>query len=172
MVPKVEKGEILMSSEMPQNLNHGQDQSQNPPRQQESPPVKSQDSCRSQQDCRPSPGQPSYASADHTKLFSILAYLPLLWLVGLLADRNNPKVMYHVNQGILFNIVAVVLNIVINIVSIILTAILPILVVITGLLELAVMAIDLMWFIMGIINVCNGVEKPLPVIGTIATIVK
>jgi len=95
-----------------------------------------------------------------------------LWLVGLLADRGNPKVMYHVNQGILFNIAAVILSIAVNVISIILTAVLPILVIITGLLGLAVLAIDLIWLIMGIINACNGVEKPLPVIGTIGTIVK
>ena len=118
------------------------------------------------------PPQPSYAPTDNTKLFSILAYIPLLWLVGLLADRGNPKVMYHVNQGILFNIAAVILSIAVNVISIILTAVLPILVIITGLLGLAVLAIDLIWLIMGIINACNGVEKPLPVIGTIGTIVK
>ena len=95
-----------------------------------------------------------------------------MWLVGLLADRGNPKVMYHVNQGILFNIAAVILSIAVNVISIILTAVLPILVIITGLLGLAVLAIDLIWLIMGIINACNGVEKPLPVIGTIGTIVK
>ncbi|MCI9272798.1 MAG: hypothetical protein HFE39_02450 [Clostridiales bacterium] len=112
------------------------------------------------------------AAADNTKLFSILAYFPFLWLVGLLADRNNPKVMYHVNQGILFTIAAVVLGIAVNIVGAVLMAILPILFILVGLLNTAVAVIDLIWFIIGLVNACNGVEKPLPVIGTIATIVK
>lgn len=118
------------------------------------------------------PAPAPVAVADNTKLFSILAYFPFLWLVGLLADRNNPRVMYHVNQGILFTIAAVVLGIAVNIVGAILTAILPILFILVGLLNTAVAVIDLIWFIIGLVNACNGVEKPLPVIGTIATIIK
>ena len=107
-------------------MNHNENsQNQNGEQNQQSHPS---------QPNNPIPPQPSYAPTDNTKLFSILAYIPLLWLVGLLADRGNPKVMYHVNQGILFNIAAVILSIAVNVISIILTAVLPILVIITGLL--------------------------------------
>lgn len=118
------------------------------------------------------PVTPPYAPADNTKLFSILAYIPFLWLVGLLADRNNPRVMFHVNQGILFTIAAMVLGIATGIISAILVAILPILVILTGLLNLAVSIVIFIWFIIGIINASSGAEKPLPVIGTMATIIK
>ena len=47
-------------------------------------------------------GRPPYQ--DNTRLFSVMSYIPLLWLVGLLADPHNEKVRYHVNQGIIFNI--------------------------------------------------------------------
>ena len=96
-------------------MNHNENpQNQNGEQNQQSHPS---------QPGNPIPPQPNYAPTDNTKLFSILAYIPLLWLVGLLADRGNPKVMYHVNQGILFNIAAVILSIAVNVISIILTAV-------------------------------------------------
>ena len=39
-------------------------------------------------------------ASDNTKLYSILAYIGPLFLVGLLADKDNPRVKFHVNQGL------------------------------------------------------------------------
>ena len=44
-------------------------------------------------------GTTPLTKANNTKLFSVLAYFSVLWLVGLLADPDNPKVRFHVNQG-------------------------------------------------------------------------
>jgi len=49
-------------------------------------------------------GTTPLTKANNTKLFSVLAYFSVLWLVGLLADPDNPKVRFHVNQGILLSI--------------------------------------------------------------------
>ena len=38
--------------------------------------------------------------SDNTRVYSVLAYIGILWLVGLLADRHNPRVAFHVNQGL------------------------------------------------------------------------
>ena len=43
-------------------------------------------------------GTTPLTKANNTKLFSVLAYFYVLWLVGLLADQDNPKVRFHVNQ--------------------------------------------------------------------------
>ncbi len=43
-------------------------------------------------------GTSPLTKANNTKLFSVLAYFSVLWLVGLLADPDNPKVRFHVNR--------------------------------------------------------------------------
>ena len=45
------------------------------------------------------PIYPQYTMpVDNTKAFSILSYIGILWLVGLLADRYNPRVRFHDRQ--------------------------------------------------------------------------
>lgn len=84
-------------------------------------------------------------SKDNTKLYSILAYIGILFLVGLLADKENPVVRFHVNQGL-----------VLFIASLILSCLFPVWIV---------------FMIMGILNANKGEMKPLPLIGKI-TIIK
>lgn len=112
-------------------------------------------------------GQP-----DNTKLFSVLAYLPFLWLIGLLADRQNPKVIFHVNQGIILTISSAVLNIVVWILGSILVFLLPILVVLTSLVTIMVGLVEVTFLVIGIINALHGAEKPLPFIGKLFVVVK
>ena len=43
----------------------------------------------------------------NAKLFSILAYFGILWIVGLLAAKDDLFVKYHVNQGLILFILGV-----------------------------------------------------------------
>lgn len=109
---------------------------------------------------------------DNTKLFSVLAYIPFLWLIGLLADRKNPKVVFHVNQGIVLTICSAGLNIAVGILGSVLVFLLPILVVLTSLVTIVVSLVEVIFLVIGIINALNGVQKPLPFIGKLFVVVK
>ena len=124
-----------------------------------------------------------YGTGDNTKVFSILSYISILWLVGLLADRYNPKVRYHVNQGIILTIFNIVVNIAISILKSFITAIFsgffngvfvfsPLGVTINGLLSLAGWGLFIAFMIIGIMHAAQGREEPLPVIGSLFQILK
>ena len=112
-------------------------------------------------------GQP-----DNTKLFSVLAYIPFLWLIGLLADRKNPRVIFHVNQGIILTICSAVLNIAVGILGSVLVFLLPILVVLTSLVTIVVSLVEVTFLVIGIVNALNEAEKPLPFIGKLFVVVR
>lgn len=81
------------------------------------------------------------------KLFGILSYLGILWLVGLLAGKTQ-FTKFHANQGFVLWLAGIIL------------AVIPFL---GWALEVAA----LVFMIMGIVNVVNGEMKELPVIGKI-----
>lgn len=72
------------------------------------------------------------------KLFGILSYIGILWLIGLLAGKTE-FTKFHANQGLLTWLV--------------------------GFIPFIGWVASLIFMIMGIINVCNGEKKELPVIG-------
>lgn len=79
------------------------------------------------------------------KLYGILSYLGILWLVGLLAGKTE-FAKFHANQGFVLWLASLVCGVV------------PFL---GWACEVAV----LVFMIMGIINVVNGEMKELPLIG-------
>lgn len=81
------------------------------------------------------------------KLFGILSYIGILWLIGMLAGKTQFS-KFHANQGFVLWLASIV------------CAIIPF---IGWLCEIAVFV----FMIMGIINVVNGETKELPVIGKI-----
>lgn len=87
----------------------------------------------------------------NAKLYGILAYIGILWLVGMFVqpEKDDPFVRFHVNQGIILFIAAIIVNILVSI---------------WGLFAILNIAIVVL-FIIGIINVCQGNMKPLPLIG-------
>ncbi len=124
-----------------------------------------------------------YGTADNTKAFCILSYISILWLIGLLADRYNPKVRFHVNQGIILTIFNIAVSIVISIVKSFITAIFsgffngifvvsPLGVTINGLLSLAGWGLFVAFMIIGIMHAAQDREEPLPIIGTLFQILK
>ena len=99
------------------------------------------------------------------KIFSILSYIGIFWIVGLISERDDPVVRFHINQGIIKTVVFSSLWIVIFVVSKILAAISTILLSIVALLWLAYFLIMFVYVILGIINAKNEVQRPLPIIG-------
>ena len=99
-------------------------------------------------------------ASDNTRLYSILAYIGPLFLVGLLTDKDNSKVMFHVNQGLVLLLASIAISFAAWILDILpIGSLIPSLVRAVGWLGYTVFAI------MGILNANNGVEKELPLVG-------
>jgi uncharacterized membrane protein len=91
---------------------------------------------------------------DQGKLMSILAYVGPLIIVSYLVAKDTASVKFHIKQGgVLF---------VIEIAVWVLSVMLPYLFVIWQIVNLA----TLVFAILGIINVVQGKEKELPLIGS------
>ena len=101
---------------------------------------------------------PNPADVEKNKIFAILAYLGILFLVPLLAAKESPFAMYHANQGLILFLFAIALGVV---------GAIPVI----GLISLLGWIPHLIFMVMGIINAANGRMKPLPLIGGI-TILK
>lgn len=89
------------------------------------------------------------------KLMAILSYVGVLSLVPYLAEKDNKWVRYHAIQGVNLFIIEVILYII---------RVIPILGWIVGWLGSIV---TLVISIIGIVNVCNGETKELPIVGKI-----
>jgi len=124
-----------------------------------------------------------YNMGDNARVFSILSYISILWLVGLLADKDNPKVRFHVNQGIILTIFEIAINVAVSILKSFITAIFsgvfsgvfvvsPIAVTLNGMLTLACLCLFVAFSIIGILHAVQDREEPLPVIGTLFQILK
>lgn len=79
------------------------------------------------------------------KLFGILSYLGILWLVGLLAGKTEFS-KFHANQGFVLWLAGII------------CAAVPF-------VGWACEIVVFVFMIMGIVNVCNGEMKELPLIG-------
>ena len=119
------------------------------------------------------PGEfvPDAADVEKNKVFGILSYISILWLVALLAARESKFAMYHCNQGLVLTLTWVAVWIAKTILFMVLWHI-PggwTLISLIGLLSwVAILALA----IIGIINAANGRCKPLPVIGNRFTLIK
>ena len=103
------------------------------------------------------------------KVFGILAYIGILFLVPLFAAKDSQYARFHTNQGLVLFIAEVILNIAAKIViGIFSVASLGLLAVpISIVLNLVVWAFNLGFMILGIVHACSGEAKVLPVIGKI-----
>jgi uncharacterized membrane protein len=93
------------------------------------------------------------------KTLSIISYITLIgWVVAFIKGKETPDplVKYHLKQAFGIMIVSIILNVVFSIIAHIVPAL--------SFLSLAGLAVFVFWII-GIINAANGVEKPVPVIG-------
>ena len=95
------------------------------------------------------------------KVMSILAYLGILVLIPYFAEKNNKYVVYHAKEGLNLFIIEVILGVIVSVLGSILYWrlywIYSIVRTIVGLLGIVLSVI-------GIVNVCNGKAKELPII--------
>jgi uncharacterized membrane protein len=100
---------------------------------------------------------PDPADVDKNKIFAVLAYLGILFLVPLLAAKESRFARYHTNQGVVLFLAAIICSFAGGILS---------LVPFVGCLVMpAVMIAILVFVVLGIINAAKGQCKPLPLIG-------
>jgi uncharacterized membrane protein len=108
--------------------------------------------------------------AEKNKIFGIIAYLFILWLVPLFAVKDSPFAKYHANQGLTLFILEVAVWIVLDGLGLALGFVIPSGFGIIGLLfvliKLAVFALA----VIGIVNAALGKCVPLPLIGGIKLI--
>ena len=94
------------------------------------------------------------AGGDKKTLMAVLAYLGILVIIPFLMAKDDAFVKYHIKQGL----VLVVIELVVYVVGMMMWALLPIL----GIINLAVLVLA----IIGIVNVVQGNEKELPLVGS------
>lgn len=89
------------------------------------------------------------------KVMSILAYLGILVLIPIFAEKNNRFVRFHANQGLILFIASFASGVI---------SFIPYLgVIVNVVVSVAVLVFE----IMGIVNACQGEAKELPIIGDI-----
>ncbi|MGL4346336.1 MAG: DUF4870 domain-containing protein [Cellulosilyticaceae bacterium] len=100
----------------------------------------------------------SQQDIEQNKIYAILGYLGILFLVPLIVAKDSPYARYHTNQGAVLFIASIACNVL---------AIIPILgwiVAIVGNFVIVVLRI------MGVVNAFRGEAKPLPIVGGIEII--
>ena len=136
---------------------------------------------------QPEPEVVGTAWKGNEKLFSILSYIGILWLIGMLVapEKTDSKVRFHVGQGIILTIAEVALSIVVSILNAIIRAIFKTEITYWGIntgvyttsgfgnfliviLSLAVWGVSIFFLVKGILNVVHGKEEPLPIVGKYA----
>ena len=110
----------------------------------------------------PPPGGADTDAADieKNKIFAVLAYIGILFLVPLLAAPQSKFARYHTNQGVVLFLAAIVASAA----SFVLVMV-PFVGCLAAVLPVVVGVGSLVLMIMGIINAASGQCKPLPLIG-------
>jgi uncharacterized membrane protein len=108
----------------------------------------------------PVAGDMDPADIEKNKIFAVLAYVGLLFLVPLLAAPQSKFARYHTNQGVVLFLATLVLSAA----SFILTLI-PVIGCVAMFVPMGIFVGALILMILGIINAASGQCKPLPIIG-------
>lgn len=106
------------------------------------------------------------------KVFAALAYIPMLFIIPLLAASGSKYAKFHANQGLILTIFAAVCAVVSKLIGFIIGWI-PFLGglvswIVSGALGIAVVV----YIITGIVNAVSGNAKMLPFIGNLLDIIK
>lgn len=100
------------------------------------------------------------------KCLAILSYVSILALIPYLTEKKNKYVMYHAKQGMNLFIIEVIVGALSPLLCLILFLIAPLVGLILSIIGFALLILS----IIGIINVCNGEAKELPIINKIKII--
>ena len=114
----------------------------------------------------------SFTPEKETKLYCIISYVYILWIVGLLADNKNPKVRFHVNQGIILSIFFFSSLFAIKILSVVLFSIAPILTFLTSFFQIVWIILSVTYISIGIKNAIKDNYETLPFIGELFVVLK
>jgi uncharacterized membrane protein len=109
---------------------------------------------------QPPEGMANPADVEQNRVFAVLAYIGLLWLVPLLAAKESPFARFHTNQGIVLFLTFFVAMSVCGIFMII-----PFVGCLLIPVFLLLLVGHVVLMVLGIVNAAQGRLKPLPVIG-------
>lgn len=101
------------------------------------------------------------------KVVSVFAYIGILFLAPLLAAGKSKFARYHTNQGLVLFLFSLVYGVATWLVRWIIGLILPPVAAVLGVIFNIASLVFLVLAVIGIVNVCNGKAKDLPVIGRI-----
>ncbi len=111
-------------------------------------------------------------SKDCDKIINILSYLWILFFLPLVVCPGSKTGKFHANQGLTLLIVGLVGSIAIYLVGMV-VGLIPLLGwIISGLISFAWSVAMLALMIIGMLNANKSLEKPLPVIGKLFTLIK
>lgn len=113
-----------------------------------------------------------FSSLSNQKIYCILSYIYIFWIIGLLADKNNKTVLFHVNQGIVLSTISFFSLFIVNILSNVFYSIAPILASLSALLEILWLLFTFIFTAIGIKHALSNQQKPLPLIGNLFTVFK
>ena len=101
----------------------------------------------------------------NNKVMAALAYFGILVLIPILAAKESKFARFHANQGLILLIAAIILGFANMVMSTVILAISWRLWWLSSIISFCIGAVCLILFIIGIVNVCNGKAKELPIIG-------
>lgn len=113
------------------------------------------------------------ADINGNKVMAILAYISILVLIPIFAAPNSRYARYHANQGLILLIVEVIINVIFALIGAIVGVLgIGFLSVLIGIVQSLIGLVTLALAVLGIVNVAQGKAKPLPLIGSIVTLLK
>ena len=110
--------------------------------------------------------QPDPADVSKNKVFAVLSYFGILFILPLLCCKDSAYAKFHANQGLLIFI----LELVVGILRAIFGAIGGVFAVVGGIVTGLISLLTLVFFILGLVSAAQGTMKPLPLIGSIRII--
>lgn len=105
------------------------------------------------QEPTPVASAPEHKAGDNKTLMAALSYVSILVLIPYLMAKNDPFVHYHIKQGL----VLLVIELAVYVLGMVIWMLYPIL----SIVNLATLVLS----IIGIVNVVQGKEQELPLVG-------
>lgn len=108
---------------------------------------------------------------ENNKVIAAIGYIPVLFLIPLLAAPSSPYAKFHANQGLILTIAAVALGIARSVLCSIFGFIPLIRVFIPEIISTAVSLVVLAYIVLGVVNAATGKARKLPFIGDFLNII-
>jgi uncharacterized membrane protein len=102
--------------------------------------------------------QTTPTASERNTVMAILAYLSILVIIPLLVAKDDPFVKFHVKQGLILAIIGLVIS------ALSMSMMIWIFFPVIGIINIALLVLS----IIGIVNVIQGKEQKLPLVGHLA----